>query len=189
MVNLAASQVVVTAAGGDNITCSFVNQKAATIRAFLFQDSNLNGTRQGREPVNVGWTVNLLNSQNQPVASDVTNHQGKVSFTKMRPGDYTVCEVLQNGLTNPQPYIVIQVHPGETTAITFANLSADVVGNAGAEQTASPSISQFASPQDENPDAEEAAMPNDDAWLNSEAPMVEDGSELTNRLYLPVVIR
>ena len=184
-VDLAASKVVVTAAGGDNITCTFVNQKAAIIRAFLFQDTNRNGTRQGREPVNVGWTVNLLDSQGQLVASAVTNQQGKVSFTNVQPGAYTVCEVLQNGLANPQPCAAIQALPAETTAITFANLNAGGVRSAGADQL----VSQFASLDSEEPDTDEAIMPNDDAWLSSEAPVVADAGELTKQLYLPVVTR
>lgn len=184
-VDLVGSQVVLTAAGGDIITCTFVNQKAAIVRAFLFQDSNRNGTRQGREPVNVGWTVNLANSQDQLVASAVTNQQGKVSFTNVRPGAYTVCEVLQNGLANSQPCATIQALPAETTAITFANLNAGSVRSAGADWL----LSQFASPGDEDPDADEAIMPDDDAWLSSEEPAVADEDDLTNQLYLPVVTR
>jgi hypothetical protein len=184
-VDLSANQVVLNASSGDNITCTFINQKVAVVRAFLFHDSNGNGTRQGREPVNTGWIVNLFDSQNQLTASGVTNRQGKVSFTGLRPGAYTLCEVLQDGLTNVQPCVAFQALPGTTTTVTFANRGAGAVRNSGTDFL----MSQITSQKVEDPEVDEDIVANDDAWLNDHAPQEGDESEAANQLYLPVVTR
>jgi hypothetical protein len=184
-VDLTANQVVLNASSGDNITCTFINQQVAVVRAFLFHDSNGNGTRQGREPVNTGWTVNLFDGQNQLAASDITNRQGKASFTGLRPGAYTLCEVLQDGLTNVQPCVAFQALPGTTTTVTFANRGAGAVRNSGTDFL----MSQITSQKVEDPEVDEDIVANDDAWLNDHAPQEGDESEAANQLYLPVVTR
>lgn len=58
-VDLSANQVVLSASSGDNIACTFINQKVAAIRAFLFHDSNGNdwsGVRMAFLPLSLrGW--------------------------------------------------------------------------------------------------------------------------------------
>ncbi len=184
-VDLIANQVVLSASSGDNIACTFINQKVAVIRAFLFQDSNGNGTRQSREPVNTGWIVNLFDSQNQLVASGITNRQGKARFTGLRPGAYTLCEVLQDGLTNTQPCTMLQALPGTTSTVTFANRGAGAVRSSGADVL----LSQFTGQEAEDPDAEEEVVLTDDTWLNDSAPLDDAASAPANQLFLPVVTR
>ena len=164
--DLANKQVTFNVVNGDDVTCTFVNQKAGIIRATLFHDRNGNGTRQGREPFNVGWTVNLLDDQNVQIATQTTNNNGKVSFTNLRPGDYTVCEVLQNGLSNPQPCRPLQIAPHQIAQLTFANVTGAGVMGAALDNNTLFSVGSPDSSSEEDEDAEEVA-PNDDAWLQS----------------------
>ena len=166
VVDLANKRVTFNVVNGDDVTCTFVNQKAGIIRATLFHDRNGNGTRQGREPLNVGWTVNLLDAQNAQIASQTTNNNGKVSFTNLRPGLYTVCEVLQDGLSNPQPCRPVQIGPNEIAQITFANLTGSGVSGAALNSNVLISEGSLDSSSEEDEDSEEVA-PNDDVWLQS----------------------
>lgn len=165
-VDLANAQVALTVANGDDVTCTFVNQKAGSIRAKLFHDRNGNGTRQGKEPFHVGWTVNLLDDQNVQVASEITNNNGKVSFTNLRPGSYTLCEVLQDGLTHPQPCQPVQIGPNEIAEITFANGTGG--GASGASLNLNALISQGGPDSSDVDDGEgEEIVPTDDEWLQT----------------------
>ncbi|MEZ4734892.1 MAG: right-handed parallel beta-helix repeat-containing protein [Caldilineaceae bacterium] len=130
-INTATNRVTINAGSGDTITCTFTNQKAATIRAQKYHDRNGNRTRQGSEPWLAKWTINLYDAQGALVGAQVTNKLGKVSFSKVRPGAYTMCEVLSSGWINTQPGALNPVYqqpcypltaaPGQTVQAVFGN--------------------------------------------------------------------
>jgi len=130
-VNIATNSVTINDDSGDTITCTFINQKAATIRVRKYHDRNGNQTRQGSEPWLANWTINLYDAQGALAGTQVTNNLGKVSFTKVRPGAYTVCEVLASGWFNThpgalnpvyqQPCYALTAAPGQTVQATFGN--------------------------------------------------------------------
>lgn len=119
----------------------------------------------------------MLDTENVQVATAVTNSQGKVSFTNVRPGAYTVCEVLQSGLTNEQPCRAVQVDPAQIANLTFAN----VVAGAAAATVDGTAVTIFAAPNVAVDEANYDVPATDDAWLNT------DTLELTNYIYLPLV--
>lgn len=178
-----AGQVTINLNAGDDLTCIFVTQKAAKVRAMLFHDLNGNGTRQSREPFNRGWTIALFDASGAPVATQTTNERGKVSFIGVRPGAYTLCETLQDGLTHPQPCQPLRVDPGQTVQVTFANHTAGETVNAASASTrlVSDSMDQEV---DMSVDGEEVgAAPKDEEWLTSEE------ISLDYALFLPVIDR
>lgn len=130
-VNTAGNSVSISTGNGDTITCTFTNQKAATIRARVYNDRNGNRTRQGSEPWLAKWTINLYDAQSTLVGAQLTNNQGKVSFTNVRPGAYSVCEGLTSGWFNTQPgathtvyqqpCYTVTVAPNQTIQVTFGN--------------------------------------------------------------------
>ena len=130
-VDLDNRRVTVTAAAGDNITCTFVNQRTAKVTARKFQDNNGDKRRQVTEPWLTGWTITAYNSSAAVAARGVTNSTGQVVFNALRPGSYTICETLQSGwnhtlpatLSPPfnQPCYSVTLQPNQTAATTFGN--------------------------------------------------------------------
>lgn len=94
--------LILTVAAGETVSCTFVNQRAAEINARKGNDLNGNGGFNPGEPWLPDWTIELYNSVDALVGSQVTDADGRVNF-KVAPGSYTVCEVEQNGWTNTKP--------------------------------------------------------------------------------------
>lgn len=61
-----------------------------SISCSVFDDLDQNGVRDPGELGVAGVTIRLLNAQNQPVASTVTDVNGGYSFASLTPGTYTV---------------------------------------------------------------------------------------------------
>ncbi len=81
-------------ATGQSITgLNFGNFQSLTLSGEVFSDLNDNGVLNSGEPGLSGWTINLLNSSNQVVATATSNSQGDYSFTVSNPGTYTIEEV------------------------------------------------------------------------------------------------
>ena len=129
--DLAANRVTVTAAAGDNITCTFVDQRMAKVNARKFQDNNADKRRQSIELWLSGWTMTAYNSNGVVAATGATNTSGVVALARLRPGSYTICETMQSGwnntlpgtLTPPynQPCYAVTLAPNQTAAVTFGN--------------------------------------------------------------------
>ncbi len=75
----------------------------ATVSGELFQDANQDGTLDDGESGLSGWTVNLLNSSSQVIASTTTDANGDYAFSGLNPGFYTMQDVLQAGYTQTAP--------------------------------------------------------------------------------------
>lgn len=102
VVTLSSKTVAITAALGDTITCTFVNQQSATLRAYKYKDTDKNRQRNGSEPYLSGWAMTVYNTALSPVSTVNTNSSGLASFV-LPVGQYTVCETQQSGWTNSQP--------------------------------------------------------------------------------------
>ena len=69
----------------------------------MFNDLNGNGTLDPGDPGLSGWTVDLLDSVGNIVATTVTDSNGDYSFSDLGPGTYTVQEDLQPGWVQTAP--------------------------------------------------------------------------------------
>jgi large repetitive protein len=83
---------------------NFAEVIPSSISGRVFLDQNNNGVQNGPDTGINGVTVQLLNSSNVVVATQVTNSLGDYSFTGLQPGTYTVVEPTQpanttNGIT------------------------------------------------------------------------------------------
>ena len=93
-----------------------------TIQGTVFDDENGDGQQQASDPGLSGWTVQLLDSSSQVVATTQTATDGSYSFSNLLPGTYTVQEVLQSGWTQTAgPTENLIVDPGLNSTADFGN--------------------------------------------------------------------
>jgi protocatechuate 3,4-dioxygenase beta subunit len=94
----------VTTSSGQNVAnLNFGNQQAESLSGEVYNDLNGNGSLDSGEPGLAGWTVNLLNSSSQVVATTTTDSHGDYAFTITSPGTYKVQEILQSGYALTAP--------------------------------------------------------------------------------------
>ncbi len=94
-----------------------------TISGELFDDLNDSGKLQSGDPGLSGWTIDLLNSSSQIVASTTTDSNGDYSFPGVGPGSYTISEVLQSGYLATAPRTgKYPITTASGTNVTGANL-------------------------------------------------------------------
>ena len=144
-VNLEAKRVTVTAAAGDQISCTFVAQRTAKVNARKFQDTNGDKRRQVAELWLAGWTMTAYNSNGAIAATGATSSSGVVSLTHLRPGSYTVCETMQSGWNNTlpgaftppynQPCHPFTLAPNQTAIATFGNRPLVITAGDTTEET------------------------------------------------------
>ena len=97
---------------------NFGNFQTVTLSGEVYNDLNGNGTLDSGEPGLSGWTVDLLNSSNQVIATTTTDSNGDYAFTGIGPGTYTVEEVLQTGYvqTSRRPRYSVTTSSGQNVA-------------------------------------------------------------------------
>lgn len=122
-VNLAQRSVTIDTSGGD-VTCTFRNEKAATVTARKYREANGVMGRQAPEAWLGSWMMQVRRLDNTLVAQAGTNSLGWVNFS-VAPGDYQVCEVMKSGWkhwANPanlcQP---VTVGAGGSAEVAFGN--------------------------------------------------------------------
>lgn len=122
-VSLAQRSVTIDTSGGD-VTCTFRNEKAATITARKHREVNGVLGRQAPEVWLGSWMMQIKTPGGVLVAQAGTNSLGYVNFS-VAPGDYQVCEVMKSGWkhwANPanlcQP---VTVGAGGSAEVAFGN--------------------------------------------------------------------
>jgi hypothetical protein len=101
----------------------FGNYQNATKSGIKFEDLNGDGDRDSGEGLLSGWTIHLWGTDGSGGAvheTDVTDSNGAYSFS-VAPGDYTVCEELQQGWTQSMPGAI-------TTGIVACTTHGDGLG-------------------------------------------------------------
>ena len=89
----ASGTLPVTAGEGQTINdLNFGEFQTVTLSGEVYGDTNGDGQLDGSESGLSGWTVDLLGSSNQLVASTTTEPDGSFSFTGVGPGSYTIEE-------------------------------------------------------------------------------------------------
>ncbi|MFW5748755.1 MAG: SpaA isopeptide-forming pilin-related protein, partial [Chloroflexota bacterium] len=85
-------------ASGQQVTCTFTNERNAQLRVFKFNDVDGSGAQNGDEGPLSGWEFTVRNASGDVVQrSKSTDASGHATWTNLVPGDYTVCETLQDG--------------------------------------------------------------------------------------------
>ena len=89
---------------GENVTCTFVNVKRGSISGHKYYDEDGKAeTTNDRHPVQ-GWTIFIDTNGNGKLddgeASKITGADGKYIFSDIKPGTYTIIEVMQSGWIN-----------------------------------------------------------------------------------------
>ena len=111
---------------GDDTTASFrIGIQAATfgtVTGSIFSDFTGNGQFQSGDSTLAGWTVQLLGSGGQVIASAQTAADGTFSFSNVPAGSYTLQEMMPGGWT--------QTAGGNETVLVSAGFTATVsLGN------------------------------------------------------------
>ena len=130
-VDMANRSVTLQPQAGDNIVCTFVNERLVNIEVHKFNDMNGDRVKQSSEPYLSGWNIGIYSSSNQLLFHAVTDANGLYSKTNLRPGTYKVCETPQSGWSNTLPATIdstlnmpcytITLNPGEGASILFGN--------------------------------------------------------------------
>ncbi len=105
VVDLSKNKVTIDVVEGEDVTCTFVNQRRGEIHARKFNDLNADGGYSNNEPWMEGWTMELYDKQQlgYPSVTQETAANGRADFFKVAAGDYAVCEVEQSGWTHTRP--------------------------------------------------------------------------------------
>lgn len=180
-----SGRVRFSVAAGDDVTCTFTNQAAGSIRVRVFED--LTGDARPRQnPRLPGWSVHLYTNGGQLLETSTTNQFGKAHFTNLAPGRYVVCESLQSGYTNTRPQRVterfgkpcfgVTLTPQTLAYVYFGNVQgvrAAAISDADAEEAG---VIYFAAPievdETEDVTAEDADLNTPDQFAEIMLPMV-----------------
>lgn len=111
---------------GTTTTVKFGNQRECHgyLKIWKYEDKNVNGMRDYREPYLSGWEFTITDSKGNS-RSVTTNQDGYVTCD-LRPGNYTITEVLKDGWRNTDPggdspSETKEVKCGCTTTVKFGN--------------------------------------------------------------------
>jgi streptogramin lyase len=107
-------------AGGTVTGLDFGDFQGATISGQVFNDPTGSGSFAPGDPGLMGWTIDLLDSHGNIIATTTTDANGDYSFTNVGPGTHTVEEVVQPGWvqTAPAPPGTFTVTPTSGQATT-----------------------------------------------------------------------
>ncbi len=194
-VDLARGAATINLAGNEQVTCTFVNEKPATIRGRVYNDRNHNGRRNGSEPFLTDWQFTLYHGDTQEIVASgfTTGTAPMATFTRLPPGDYTLCETLPVGwinsdpapLTSPynQPCHALTVAPGQVVTQLFGNYQ-QVTATAPepVEAGDAPAEASLRSEQEMELDADTSE--GDVRWL-----MEDPTATGVLRVFLPVTLR
>jgi uncharacterized repeat protein (TIGR01451 family) len=133
----------------------------AKIGDFVYEDKNANGIQNSGENGISGVTVNLLDKNNNFIASTTTGSNGEYSFTVV-PGDYKVQFVQPTGFNGVSP-----VNVGTNDALDSDGLVSDVVTLAPGENNTTVDSGFY-----------KTASLGDRVWEDSNANGIQDNGEL-----------
>ncbi|CAN5543001.1 hypothetical protein BH10CHL1_BH10CHL1_16230 [soil metagenome] len=187
--DLAKNQIVINAASGANVTCTFVTQRTGQIIAGKYNDHNHNHSRNSNDEWLNGWQMQLFNSFGAQLATQSTSGEGRTVFTNLFAGTYIVCEVQQSGWFNitpsqlasgfNQPCYTVTVEPGKALWIRFGNSTLPLVSAAEATDFSDVIVCDLAPTDDEG----NATTAERDPWEE------EEEETAGNTIFLPLVSR
>ncbi|HYG58329.1 MAG TPA: SdrD B-like domain-containing protein, partial [Symbiobacteriaceae bacterium] len=96
--------------------------KPGVICGVKFHDVNGNGIQDSGEPGLPGWTINMLDSAGNTVATVQSERSGRFCFEGVKPGTYTFAEVMKPNWVQTAP-----VAPGTYTVTVMAGINLQVL--------------------------------------------------------------
>ena len=186
--DLTKHQLVINAAAGANLTCTFAVQRAGQIIAGKYNDRNHNHARNKNEEWLNGWQMGLYNRFGGQLAAQSTSGEGRTVFTNLFAGSYTVCETQQSGwfaitpnTVNPTynaPCYTVTVAPGQAVWVRFGNSNTPLV------------VAAEATPIEDIVVCDLPATDDDGNELTAERdPWEEEEQSISNPIFLPLVQR
>ena len=124
-----------TSSGQDLSGLVFGNFELVTVAGTVYDDLSGNGVFDPGDPGLQGWTVNLLDSSSNLIATTTSAADGTYSFANLGYGVYTVEEVPQSGWYQTEPgspytYTVTATSGTNLSGLDFGNFQlVDVTGN------------------------------------------------------------
>ncbi len=119
-VQVTTSTATITLASGQNVTCTFTNNKLGSIGGQKFNDLNGNGVWDNGEPALANWGIDLHNGNT--TTSTTTNASGYYLFSDLSDGSYSLSEQMQSGWTQKVAPNPIDLAIGEdSTGKDFGN--------------------------------------------------------------------
>ena len=98
------TQLDITLENEQSVHCIFTNSiKRGSIAGTKYHDRDATGTITKQDETLQGWSITLLDADLVVLDTTVTATDGTYSFANLLPGEYTVCESLQNGWTQIAP--------------------------------------------------------------------------------------
>lgn len=186
--SVAQRSVNVTVMGGEEMNCTFANQRRVNLQAIKFNDLNGDGLRQSGEPTLASWEIHFYKGDGALLSRKVTDANGFASINNLVAGSFKVCETPQAGWTNTLPGQIdpllgipcytITLKPGQNGALFFGNSRA-MVTRPAEEIDPSQGVSIR-----ELPDVNEAENDEPESDAN-----IEQEGVFTHTLFLPVVSR
>ena len=138
--DLTKHQIIINAAAGANLTCTFVVQRAGQIIAGKYNDHNHNHSRNNNDEWLNNWQMQLHSPFTPVVTTQVTTGEGRTVFNNLFAGNYTVCEVPQSGwfpitpnandAIYRQPCYTVTVTAGQAVWVRFGNSNTPLVSAA-----------------------------------------------------------
>jgi hypothetical protein len=108
-----------------DLTVDFGNFLSTAVTGVVFNDRNLNGTKDVDEDYLDGWELQLT-SDTTLVGRDTTDLSGAFSFANLGPGTYTVTEIMQAGWTAVNPpsgsFVVTIANDDPVSPLSFGNV-------------------------------------------------------------------
>lgn len=95
------------------------------IAGFVNEDGNGNQTLDASDPIALGWTVNLLDLNNNVLQTATTDNNGYYFFMDIDPGDYTVSAVAPQGWGIIEPSTVWYSISVDTNVVHVARFLVD----------------------------------------------------------------
>ena len=92
-----------TQSGLNETGLNFGNAGTGTFTGTVYNDLNGDGTQESNEPPLANWTIDLLDSNSNIVATTTSNAMGQYTFADLGPVVYTIEEIVQPGWVITQP--------------------------------------------------------------------------------------
>lgn len=138
--DLTKHQIIINAASGANLTCTFVVQRAGQIIAGKYNDHNHNHSRNNNDEWLNNWQMQLHSPFTPVVTTQLTTGEGRTVFNNLFAGNYTVCEVPQTGWVHITPNVIdaiyrqpcytVTVTAGQAVWVRFGNSNTPLVSAA-----------------------------------------------------------
>jgi len=130
-IQLVTGTATLTLEEGQQMHCIFINQRGVSIRTRSYHDRNGDRDHTLAEGYQSDWTITLYRNLNIVLGSQAANSYGKANFNYLLPGEYTLCQQIQESWDNSHPGLVdaaygvpcytFTLQPGELTTLWFGN--------------------------------------------------------------------